>query len=128
MIPLNYILKKYIGGYKRTNSQEKNQPPNVHGRHQTVCQKRTRIGNSKTGSEDIQLGYKDEIWDAEMYHATNEKWKTINDWRKRTRTPPPKKKNQNALRKGILEADTIKQAEMKEKIKKEYPTRTRKLL
>ena len=29
---------------------------------------------------------------------------------------------------GILEADTIKQAEMKEKIKKEYLKRTRKLL
>ena len=29
---------------------------------------------------------------------------------------------------GILEADTIKQAEMKEEIQKEYPTRTRKLL
>ena len=29
---------------------------------------------------------------------------------------------------GILEADTIKQAEMKDKIKKEYPRRTRKLL
>ena len=29
---------------------------------------------------------------------------------------------------GILEADTIKQVEMKEKIKKEYPRRTRKLL
>ena len=28
---------------------------------------------------------------------------------------------------GILEADTIKQAEMKEKIKKEYLRRTRKL-
>ena len=28
----------------------------------------------------------------------------------------------------ILEADTIKQVEMKEKIKKEYPKRTRKLL
>ena len=29
---------------------------------------------------------------------------------------------------GILEADTIRQVEMKEKIKKEYPRRTRKLL
>ena len=29
---------------------------------------------------------------------------------------------------GILEADTIKQVEMKEKIKKEYLRRTRKLL
>ena len=29
---------------------------------------------------------------------------------------------------GILEADTIKQAEMKDKIRKEYPRRTRKLL
>ena len=29
---------------------------------------------------------------------------------------------------GILEADTIKQEQMKDKIQKEYPRRTRKLL
>ena len=27
------------GGYKLKKSQEKNQSPNVHGRHQTVCKK-----------------------------------------------------------------------------------------
>ena len=37
-------------------------------------------------------------------------------------------KNETYKYLGILEADTIKQAEMKEKIQKEYLRRTRKLL
>ena len=50
------------------------------------------------------------------------------DRRKRTTKT---RKNQDARRKGnlgILKADTIKQAEIKERIKKEYPRKTRKLL
>ena len=39
MIPFNHIFRKCTGGYKLHKSQEKNQPPNVHGRHQTLCQK-----------------------------------------------------------------------------------------
>ena len=66
-----------------------------------------------------------------MCHANNEKWKTTNDRRNRTTKSrkirmPPKKEMYEYL--GILEADTIKKVEMKEKIKKEYIRRTRKLL
>ena len=66
-----------------------------------------------------------------MCIANNEKQKKKNNESNRTARS---KKNQNAWRKGnlqvfrigILEADTIKQAEMKEKIK-EYLRRRRKL-
>ena len=32
-------VRKCTGGYKLYKSQENNQPPNVHGRHQTACKK-----------------------------------------------------------------------------------------
>ncbi len=60
---------------------EKDQSPNVHGRHQTVCKKLKRIGNSNTRSENIQLGHRDGIWHRKMRHATNEKRKTTHDGR-----------------------------------------------
>ena len=37
MIPLSHILGKCTGGYKLYKWLEKNQPPNVQGRDQTVC-------------------------------------------------------------------------------------------
>ena len=67
----------------------------------------------------IQSGYRDGIWNGKMYHANTEKAKATNDGKNRT------KKNHETVRKhgeketyrymGILEADTIKEAEMKEK-------------
>ena len=66
-----------------------------------------------------------------MCHVSNEKWQMTHNGRSQ-------KKNQvviRTLRKketykslGILKADTIKQQEMKEKIRKEYLRRARKLL
>ena len=58
-----------------------------------------RTGNSYTGSENIQSGHRDGIWHR-ITRALGEKetYKYL----------------------GILEADTIKQVEMKEKIQKEY--------
>ena len=56
-----------------------------------------------------------------MRHASNEKWQTTYDWRNGT---TKSRQNQNTRRKGtykylrILEADTIKQVELKDKIKK----------
>ena len=65
-----------------------------------------------------------------MCQASNENWQTTSD---KMELP-----NQDKLRTlgeketykylGILEADTIKQVEMKEKIQKEYLMKTRKLL
>ena len=65
-----------------------------------------------------------------MYHADNEKWKKTTEVielpnLQRIRTLG-EKKNYKYL--GILEADTIKQVEMKEKVKKEYIRQTRKVL
>ena len=62
----------------------KNQPPNVYGRHQIVCQKWKRIRKPNTSSEDIQLRYRDGMWHRKMCHVNNEKRKTVNDGRNRT--------------------------------------------
>ena len=65
-----------------------------------------------------------------MHHASNEKRQTIHDGRSRIiksrKTEKPEKKAYKYL--GILEADTIKQVEMKENFLKENLRRTRKLL
>ena len=57
-----------------------------------------------------------------MRYANNEKWQTTRNEKSRTT------KSSGLQILGILEADTIKQQEMKEKIKKEYLRRARKLL
>ena len=53
------------------------------------------------GSDDIQLGLRDEIWHRKIYHGNNEKRKTINDERNRI---TKSRKNKNAQRKEKLEA------------------------
>ena len=40
----------------------KDKSPNIHGRHQTICQKWKRIGNSDTRSQNIQSGHRNGIW------------------------------------------------------------------
>ena len=66
-----------------------------------------------------------------MYHANNEKRNTTHDERngitkpRKIRMLSEKESNKYF---GILEADIIKQVKVKEKIKKEYLRRTRKLL
>ena len=76
MMPLTLILRKCIGGYKCHKSQDKNQPPNAHGKHQAVLLKWKRTGDPITGNEYIQLKYRDRIWHRKMGHANKEKWKT----------------------------------------------------
>ena len=66
MMPQNHILRKYTGGYTLHKSQ-KYQPPNVHERHPTDCQKRI-IGNPNKGIEDLQWRYKDGILLRKMWH------------------------------------------------------------
>ena len=41
MMPLNHVPRKCTAGYK-------NQSPNIHGWHQTICKKWKRTGNSNT--------------------------------------------------------------------------------
>ena len=65
-----------------------------------VCKKRKRIGNSNTGSENIQSRHRDWIWHRKMSHANNKRWKTTNDEKNRT---AKSRKNQNARRKGNLQ-------------------------
>ena len=73
----------------------------------------------------------DGIWFWKMRPARHEKWQTTSNWRNRA---TKSRQDQNTRRKrdlqylGILEADTIKQVEMKNQIRKEYLRRTRKLL
>ena len=120
-MPLNHILSKCTGRYKLHKSQEKNQPFSVYGWHQTVGQKWKRIGNPNTGSENIHWWYRNGIWHRKMCHASNEKQKM---------TEGIELSNQGKIRMlgdkenyqylGILEAGTIKQAEMKEKKKENH--------
>ena len=76
MMPLSYIFRKYTGRYKLHKSQEKNQPRNIHGRHQTVCQNWERIGNPRTGRENIQSRYRDGNCHWKICHVNYEKRKT----------------------------------------------------
>ena len=72
----------------------------------------------------MQSGHKDGIWQRKMRHANNEKQQTTPDGR----IEQPNQDKIRTLREketykylGILEADTIKQVEMKEKIRKGAP-------
>ena len=66
-----------------------------------------------------------------MFHASNEKWQTRSNWlngtTKSSKIRTLGEKNTYKYL-GVLEADSIKQVAMKNKIKKEYLKRTRKLL
>ena len=90
-----YLFRKCAGGYKLTKSQKKDQPVNVTGRHQTICENWKRIGNPNTDPENIQSWHRDGMWHRKMCHAINE----THDRRNRTTKPW---KNQNARRKGNL--------------------------
>ena len=92
MIPLNHIFRKCIDRFIK--HKKKKRPPKVHGQHQTLCQKGKRIRNPKTGNEDIQWKYRDE-----MCLANNEKQITINEGKNWT---TKSRKNQNARKKGNL--------------------------
>ena len=86
---------------------------------------------TNTRSENLQSGHRNGIWHRKMYHAGNEKQQTTPDGRNgipnedKIRTLGEKETYKYL---DILEVDAIKQVEMKEKIKKEYLRRTRKLL
>ena len=65
-----------------------------------------------------------------MCHARHEKWKYMTDRMELQNHDKIRTLGENETNKylGILEADTSKQVEMKDKIRKEYLRRTRKLL
>ena len=102
---------------------ENDQSLDVHGRHQTFCQKRKRFGNLDTKCGNIQSRYRIRFWCGKRHHAGNEMCQTTCDERSWTTKSSC---HQNARRKGSLQI-LGEQVEMKEKIKKEYLRRTRKL-
>ena len=85
----------------------------MHEWHKTVCKKCKRI-------EPL----------IQMCHANNEKLKeTNNEWDRKTKSIRIRtlREKENYKYLGILEADTFKQVEMEEKMKKKYLRRRRKL-
>ena len=81
-------------------------------------QKCKRTRDPDTNNKNIQPEYRNGIWHWKMCLAHNEKWEKRNNWKNRTTnqesiTMLGEKENYKYL--GMLEADTIKQAEIKEK-------------
>ena len=121
MMPLHHILRKCPSGYKLSKSQEK-PSPNIRGRYQTVYQKRKRIVNPNMQWEYTVVSL-DGSWHRKMHHANNEKRKTTHDARngitksRKVRTLGEKETYKVF---GILEADSIKQVDIKKKGKNKY--------
>ena len=125
MMPLKHILRKCTTGCKLSRS------PNVHGWHQTICKNEkeleTLIHAVRNYSQDIGMEFGREkcaklVMKNGKRHLTDGIELPSQD-KIRTRG---EKETYKYL--GILEADTIKQVWVKDKIKKEYLWRTRKLL
>ena len=85
-------------------------------------------------NKNIQPGYRNGILHRKICQSHDENWIKINNGRNRSaKTKKNQKKmkieeNENIKYLGILKAEPIKQMEMKEKKKKDYLRRTRKLL
>ena len=129
------IIIKCTAGYKLSRLlsrlKEKNQSPNVHGWHSTICKKWKRTGNFNTRiriySRDIWMEFGIErcamrVMKSGKWHLTDGMELPNQD---KIRTPA---ENEICKYLSILEVDTIIQVERKNKIQKEYIRRTRKLL
>ena len=78
----------------------RDQPLDVHGRQKTECKnKKTKMENPNTDTENIQTIYRIIIWHKEMHYAIKEKRETNHDGGSRT---TKSRKNQNAQRKRNL--------------------------
>ena len=102
-MPLNNIHRKCTVRYKIHKSQEKNQPPHVHGRHQIVCQKFFKveilIQAARIYSQDIGIEFG--IEKCSMLIMNSRKRQMMEE------IELPNKKNgenQNARKKGNLQA------------------------
>ena len=128
MKPLNCIPRKCIAGYKLNKSQEKtnHEMDSIKLFANDEKELETLIQKIRVYSQDIKMEFGIEKW--AMLVMKSEKWHVSegidlpNQVVIRMRG---EKETYEYL--GILEADTIKQREMKVKIKKEYLRRTRKL-
>ena len=127
MMPLNHILRKCIAGYKLSRSQEKINHLMYMDDIKLFAKNETLIHAVRIYSQDIGLEFGIEkcamlVIKSGKRHMTDgmelpnhDKIRTLGE-------------NETYKYLGILEADTIKQVEMKDKIRKEYLRRTRKLL
>ena len=131
MTSLNHILRKCVGGYKFTKSQEKINPLMyiddiklfVKNKKDLEIQiEVVKIYHLNIGMEFSIEKYPELIMKSEKQHNT-EGIERLNQEKIRTLG---KKETYKYL--GILEVDIIKQAEKKEKTKKAYLRKTREIL
>ena len=131
MMPLNHILRKCTAGYKLSRSQEKvdhlmyMDDIKLFAKNERVLE--TLIHTFRIYSRDIGMEFG--IEKCAMFVMKSGK-RQLTDRMEQPNKDKIKTFAENETYKylGILEADTIEQVEMKEKIQKEYLRRTRKLL
>ena len=130
MMPLNHILRKKAVGYKLSRSQEKSNPlmymDDIKLFAKNEKELETLIYAVRIYSQDIGMEFGIEkcaalVMKSGKRHLTDG-MQLPNQYKIRTL-----RENETYRYVSSLEADTIKQGEMKEKIKKEYLRRTRKL-
>ena len=131
MMPLNHILRKCTAGYKLSRSQEKIN-------HLMYMDDIKLFTKNKKELETLIHAVRIYCQDIRMKFGIEKCTMLVMKSGKQHLTSRMELPNQDKIRMlrekdtykylGILEADTIKQVEMKEKIKKEYLRRTRKLL
>ena len=131
LIPLKNILRKFATGYKFTKSKEKINHRMYMGDIKLFAknkkERETLINAIKIYSQDIGMEFG--IEKCAMLVMKSGKRHLINGMELPNQDKIRMRGEEETCKYfGILEADTIKQVEMKEKIKKEYLRRTRKLL
>ena len=130
MMPLNHILRKCTAGYKLSRSQEKIN-------HLMYMGDIKLFAKNKKGQETLIHAVRIYSQDIGMEFSKEKCAMLVMKSGKRHMTDGMEQPNHNEIRTlaenetnkylGILKADTIKQVEMKDKIRKEYLRRTRKL-
>ena len=131
MMPLNHILRKCTAGYKLSRSQEKvnhlmyMDDIKLFAKNENELE--TLIHTVRIYNRDIRMEFS--IEKCAMLVMKRRK-RQVTDGMELPNKDKIKTFAENETYKylGILEADTIKQVEMKQKIQKEYLRRTRKLL
>ena len=123
------LVWKTWKGVNNNNNRRKNLITKCTWMASNYLQKmKKKTGNSDTRSLNMQSGLRNGIWHRKMCNVCNEKWQTTSNWLPNQDKSRTLAENETYKYLGILEAGTIKQFEMKDKILKEYLRRTRKLL
>ena len=129
-----HIIRKCIVVYKLSKSKEKINLLMYMDDIELFAKKWKRIGKSNARSEDIGMEFCSEDLGVEfciekytmlVMKNSNDTWRT--EWNNQIKTIRTFGEKETYKYLGILEADTIKQVEMKERIEKEYLRKTRKL-